>query len=209
MPHILTNQFLDAYRAGAVCLHPTDSLPGLTFDPRSEKAREALYQWKGRDALKPTLSLVANVDLALKQWLPLPGAWEDHVRKLWPASLSVVWKASRECPPSLHGPDGTVALRVPVLTNEIEWFRDGLRILAEPVPTSSVNRSGEPAASTWREALQRTRGSGIFCPEGIDPTFVGAPSTVIRILEDGRWKLLREGNVTVHRITAVVGEPPC
>lgn len=209
MPQNLTNQFIDAYRADAVCLHPTDSLPGLTFNPHSLKAREALYQWKGRDALKPALSLVASVDLALKYWLPLPARWEEHVQNLWPASLSVVWKASPTCPSSLCGPDGTVALRVPVLADDSQWFQDVLRILAEPVPTSSVNRSGESAASTWQEAVQITQGSGIFCPVGIDPSFVGTPSTIIGILEDGRWKLLRAGQVAAHRITAVVGESPC
>ncbi len=209
MPHILTNQFLDAFRAGSVCLHPTDSLPGLTFNPRSEKAREALYQWKGRDALKPTLSLIADLDVALQYWLPLPSGWADYLRRLWPASLSVVWKASEDCPTSLQGPDGTVALRAPVLSSEVAWFRDVLRELRLPLPTSSVNRSGETAAATWEEAMRLTVNSDIFRPACSAPPLAGTPSTVIRILDDGRWKLLRAGNVSQDQISSVVGDSPC
>lgn len=209
MQQNLTNLFIDAYRADVLCLHPTDSLPGLTFNPRSDKARQSLYQWKGRDALKPTLSLVASIEIAFRNWQPLPRQWGEHLKKLWPNSLSVVWTASPECPPALCGMDHTVALRVPVLGDDVSWFRDVLEVLADPVPTSSVNRSGQPAAVTWKDALDITRDSAIFRPEGIEPLFIGAPSTVIRILENGDWKLLRQGNVDVEHITAVVGEAPC
>jgi tRNA A37 threonylcarbamoyladenosine synthetase subunit TsaC/SUA5/YrdC len=201
-------EFIRAWTLGKVCLHPTDTLPGLSFNPRSAAAEANFIAVKERSPEKSPISLVASWDLVARSWQPLPGYWEEILKSLWPSSLTVIWKASKDCPTALLAGDGTSALRMPDWSEDKLWMRDLLLELDEAFPSSSVNRSGDPAISDWAEAATFLKASGqdIFVPS-LDRLKAGAdiknkPSTLIRIEEDESWTLLREGAVsadTIHK----------
>jgi L-threonylcarbamoyladenylate synthase len=186
--------FLKNFRQGHVCLHPTDSLPGLTFDPFNPAAFDALTAVKGERLGKGFIGLVDSMDTALRFWEPLPGDWEQRLRKLWPAPLSVIWTPSRRAPRCMLAPEGTLALRVPLLDPALDWFSECLLALGHPIPTTSVNRVGEPAATTWDAAREAVRSSpNVFFPVDPVPPLTGQPSTLIRLLPDGQYEILRQG----------------
>ena len=64
--------FLGAFQQGRTCLHPTDSVPGLTFDPTSASAIENFFSVKGRGE-KGFVCLSSSLETALNFWQPLPG----------------------------------------------------------------------------------------------------------------------------------------
>lgn len=192
-----------AWKEGRVCLHPTDTLLGLSFNPESLKGAQNFATIKSRAPDKSPISLIASWDLALRCWKPLPGSWPAVLQKLWPASLSVIWEASDRCPKAIIAPNGTCGLRLPHWKDEQRWMQDLLTHLDAPFPSSSVNLAGQPSIGDWETAVQflkaEARDDMIFVPAlGADQIkTLGAraslPSTLIRIESDASWTMLREG----------------
>jgi L-threonylcarbamoyladenylate synthase len=200
----LAHQFLAALHAGRACLHPTDTLPGLTFDPTSAAGRAAVVAIKGRDEGKPFLGLAASLAQARRMFAPLPGDWAAHLATLWPGPLSVVWTASPEAPRSLVAADGTLGLRVPLLPVDSAWFMSVLERSSVPLPTTSVNKSGQPPARGYAEASSLLLDApGAFVPMWRAAGHVQSlPSTVIRLYDDGSFSVLREGAMAVDRLSS-------
>ena len=74
---------------------------------------------------------------------------------------------------------------------------DALRNLEVPLPTTSVNISGEESIDTWENAVSHVTDKGVYIPESGKSKF-DTQSTIIRIvLREGRttFEILREGAV--------------
>jgi L-threonylcarbamoyladenylate synthase len=196
---------LEALRAGKACLHPTDTLPGLAFDPESAAGRAAVVAVKGRDATAPFLGLVPDVASACRNWAPLPGGWERVLARLWPGPLSVIWRASAAAPRALIGADAlgsSIGLRVPKLGAGAAWFEALLRQAPWPLPTTSVNEHGQPPFADWGAAAEFLAGRpACYVPElegAAPPVFAQAlPSTIIKLDEDGGFQVVRLGAMPV------------
>lgn len=194
--------FLEALESGYVCLHPSETLPGLSFHPNLEKAKKTLYAIKTRDALKTVVSLVSSLEKAENFWKPLPPVWKFCLQKLWPSSLSVIWEAGPNAPASLVSEKGLLALRAPLFSASSYWMQEVLEWFSHPLPSTSVNKAGEPSLSTWKEACA-------FCSQREDKIFIPAlpgevffqtePSTII-LLEGDSFQVLRKGAFPVEKI---------
>lgn len=195
-----------AWRAGLVCLHPTDTLPGLSFRPSSSLAWQRFLQMKRRPPEKSPIALIADWAMLERCWKPLPAGWGDCLRALWPASLSVVWDAQPSCPSHLLAADGTCSLRMPSWDADIAWMRDLLLELDEPFPSSSVNVSGQVAIVDWDAAKDfldpYVQSGDAFIPDVAISSKSSLSSSLIKINADGSWNLLREGALT-HETIAI------
>mgnify|MGYP003684880313 CR=1 FL=1 len=192
--------------AGDVCLHPTDTLPGLSFDPRNSEAWSHLAAIKKRELGKTCISLIPSLAFAKKFWQDLPGPWESVLDHLWPSSLSVIWKASEKCPQSLVRDNGTVAFRNPFLESENTWLNQVMEELNCPFPTTSVNSSGEYAAENYQDAVAFLEGhDAVFIPsEFVVPG--GKASTLIEILGDASYRILRQGPCSEEQIKEALSQ---
>ena len=199
---MLHTSFEEAYRSGKVCLHPTDSLPGLTFDPALEGGFSCLKGIKGPRIGKSFVSLAASYEKALSFWQPLPGPWPGLLSKVWPGPLSVIWLASEKVCPTLVAPDGSLCLRVPSLSQKVSFFHDFLLASEQPVPSTSVNKEGMPSATSWKEAVSFLEGTGAYVPPIDDAPSLAAPSTVIKIASDGGYTVIREGAIKREALEA-------
>lgn len=189
--------FIEALQAGQVCLHPTDSLPGLAFDPRSTVAAEVLARIKGERPGKSHIGLVRDLAAACRFWQPLPPGWRGILDRFWPGPLSVIYTASPAAPPSLVL-DGAIALRVPDLAEADRWLALVLEQVGDPLPSTSVNRSGNPPATDYRMATGFLRDQpDVFIPPRPfqRPPAAGKPSTLIRLTANGAWTCVRPGRV--------------
>lgn len=195
---------LQALARGQALLHPTDTLPGLAFDPRTDGAAAVFETVKGRDPYKTCLGLVPDLASARLFFAPLPPVWERALALLWPGSLSVVWTASAAAPRALVREDGTLGLRVPSLPADAQWLLVLMRALALPLPTTSVNATGNAPLATWTAARAFCAAHHcVFCPDWTPArdAFAGAPSTVVRILPSGGFEVLRDGAVSAKRLS--------
>ena len=203
----LIEDFTKAFELGSVCLHPTETLPGFSFNPESKKAKENLYLLKGRAPEKTSISLVASLEKAKKFWEPLPHKWNRALSRLWPAPLSVIWKASDRAPACLVSQEKLIALRCPKFLPESGWMSDVLEALTVPFPSTSVNSSGESSCQTWQEALDFCDDKFVvFIPKlDPDPSFFEKPSTLI-LIEGASFKILREGALDCDLIRKALEE---
>lgn len=131
--------------AGEPVLFPTDTLPALAAVPA---AAGELWRLKQRPAEKPLILMGADLEQLLT-WLgdPWPQAWLDQAGRCWPGAVTLVLPISGAITEALHPGGASLGLRVPAC----EAARALLR-LSGPLATTSANRSGEPAATSAREA---------------------------------------------------------
>jgi L-threonylcarbamoyladenylate synthase len=195
--------FLSALVQGKVCLHPTDTLPGLTFDPSHSQAYQKISEIKDRDAAKNFIGLVPDQESAESYWAKLPNNWQRFLRLAWPGPLSVIWNADSSAPKTLTSWQGTICLRVPSFIDDYAWMTKVLAGVSHPVPTTSVNLSGDPAITTWDLASAFARRQGIFVPECSVSVSVNAgnrPSTILQIIDRDKYLVVREGAVSGPQI---------
>ena len=160
--------------AGGVAVIPTDTVYGLAAHPAFPDAVARLYTIKGRAARKPIALLAADSEAVRAFGSAVP----DRLARLWPGALTVV-----------VGPEG---FRVP----DHAWTRALLRRCGGVLRVTSANLSGRRAATDAPQALADVGLSAdLVVDDGVSPG--GAPSTVVRVRDDGTCETLRAGAVTV------------
>ena len=183
-----TAAFVDAFAQGLLCLHPTDTLMGLTGH-----SYNALCAYKQRPQQAGFVHLAADFESACRCWQPLPAGWQQRLPQLWPAPLTVVWQAADIAHQGAQ--DGMLAIRVPRLLPQHTWFVACLRAL-QLIPSTSVNQHREPPL-TLAAAVTHVQGDArVHVPEPLlhEPTsLLDTPSTLIKLHDDGSWTLLRQG----------------
>ncbi|GGK13707.1 SUA5-like protein [Deinococcus malanensis] len=178
----------DTLLQGGVVAYPTETVWGLAAHPQHPHAVERLYALKGRAADKPVQVSCAGLD-EVRRYAP-PSRALDALAPLWPGPLTLVTAAEPGCPAYL-APNGQVGLRVPDHPVALAL----LRLSGGALATTSCNRSGLPAARTWREAVDTGLGD-LVLPDGGHPA-AGIASTVL-LLPGG--DVIREGAVPAARI---------
>ncbi|NRA63684.1 MAG: Sua5/YciO/YrdC/YwlC family protein [Pseudobacteriovorax sp.] len=201
----VVDDFLQKWESGFLCLHPTDTIPGISFNPQSELAYASLLELKKRPANKTCICLVNSLSIALEQWAALPDGWVDSLKELWPGSLTVVWQAKTKHP--LVRDDGTIALRCPSISAETPLIAEVLSKTSGLFPSTSVNLSGEPSFTDWKQAkdfLSKFQGN-IFTPDlDLGASCNRLPSTIIKILYSGSYEMIREGALRKDQIDKVI-----
>lgn len=212
MSEKIVASFLSALDEGLACLHPTDTIPGLGFNPNLSKGADFINRFKERGEGKNFIGLVASLEKTQKFWQPLPDNWLAALKRLWPGSLSVIWRASDGAPSILTSQAGLIALRMPEFQVGVSWMKQVLEELPYPLPTTSVNKSSEESAMNWLQAIALVRNAeGLYIPDvAIDDDIFdhAKASTIIELKADGSFKSHREGAVSLEKIhKALEGGP--
>jgi L-threonylcarbamoyladenylate synthase len=192
------DDLLHQLRMGSAAMLPTDTLPALASLP--EHARQ-IWRLKRRSLRKPLILMGAEPESLLAHVAPevrteAAALASDH----WPGALTLVLPASGPTVQHLHPGAATLGLRIPDCTPTRH-----LLTLSGPLATTSINRSGEPAAQSDREATQSFPSLPLLGPLPW-PEPSGQASTVLAWVGPGRWQLLREGAVMP---TGLLLQPPC
>ncbi len=197
-----------AWQGGKVCLHPTDTIPGLSFDSSQGEVASYLWRVKNRDEGKTCISLVSSLQMATEYWQPLPLGWEELLSRFWPGSLTAIWHAKRDS--TQVRSDGTIAFRVPQFPEHCSWMAAVLEELKTPFPSTSVNIAGQKPCASWQEAVEFVaRHPEVYVPRWQETN--SSPlksSTIIKIVESGDFIPIREGLIKIadirkewHRVT--------
>ncbi len=194
-------ELLRALEIGKVCLHPAGTMPGLTCAMENPKAMQSLLGFKLRPAGKPFIGLISNLDQAFRFWKPVSKYWHLALEGIWPSHLTVIYQARSVSFPL--GEDQSLALRMPNFSLQDQWMTQVLQSLQVPLPSTSVNISGEPPATNWDEAKLFAMKHDVFVPNvSHEPIFSGKPSTVIQICDDRSYRLLRSGAFDLETLKA-------
>ena len=179
---------------GGVVVYPTDTFYGLAVDPRDPAAVERLFHVKRRPA-GVAVPLIGADAHQVDAWAgPLGPASRRLAARFWPGPLTLIVDAAATLDRRVLGTGATVAVRVPA--------HPVARALADaldhPITATSANRSGSPAATTAREAVDAL-GDELALALDAGPTAGGEPSTII----DARGEvpvLIRTGVVPWDRV---------
>jgi tRNA threonylcarbamoyl adenosine modification protein (Sua5/YciO/YrdC/YwlC family) len=192
---------------------PTDTVYGIAANAFSAEAVQALLDAKGRDRQSPPPVLIANLNMARALVESLPDAAIKLAETFWPGALTMILRAQPSLQWDLGETRGTVALRVPD-------HKIALALIEEtgPLAVSSANLTGEPAATTCKQAFDYLEKSvAVFLDGGPSPK--GEASTIIdlttlvdsydaegKLSTTGSIKIIRRGALSESKIRSVVGD---
>jgi L-threonylcarbamoyladenylate synthase len=172
---------------GGAALLPTDTLPALAARPVHAGQ---IWARKRRPAEKPLILMGGDLSqLVTTLGVPWRAEWLAQARNCWPGAVTLVLPIEGAITEALHPGGRSLGLRVPSCSR----IRD-LLLRSGPLATTSVNRSGEPAAVTADEAAARFSDLPLLAPLPW-PVPSGVASTVIAWRSGGGWEILRRGAV--------------
>jgi L-threonylcarbamoyladenylate synthase len=182
---------VDALRQpGGVILVPTETVYGLACRWADAAARERIRGMKGREAEKPMQMLAPDLAAALAAGVTDAPAVRRLVERFCPGPLTLVQHADI---------GGTIGFRIPDHPFVLALLRD----LREPLAATSANRSGEPPAIAFAEALAHLSSSPDVAVDGGIVAASALASTVVD-LSVAPWRILREGPIRADQLRAVL-----
>jgi L-threonylcarbamoyladenylate synthase len=174
---------------GGVGVLPTDTVYGLVARVQDPAAVTRFYALKHRDH-KPGTVIAASVQQLID--LGVSQQHLDRVRQWWPNSLSVETPLGSNLA-YLHQDTGRQAFRV-VADEQLQQLLQH----TGPLVTSSANQPGLPGAVNIDQAQAYFGDTVDFYVDGGDRSG-RAPSTIIRLAEDGTIEVIRHGAVTIDQ----------
>jgi L-threonylcarbamoyladenylate synthase len=181
---------------GGAALFPTDTVPALAASPA---AAQSLWALKRRPMDKPLILMGADLQQLLQLLaMPWPSGWLQMAEQSWPGAITLVLPIHGPITEWLHPGGRSLGLRVP----DCAAARDLLR-LSGPLATTSVNRSGEPAALDALAAARVFPELPLLAPIPW-PVCRGQPSRVLAWREASgddpqQWQELRPGPPDANR----------
>lgn len=170
-----------ALRTAGIIAVPTDTVYGLAIDPENNLAKQKLYRLKGRDANKPLVYMVNDIEQLAKQII-IPDLVRPLIEKYWPGALTIIFAKHI---------GGTLGVRIP----QAPFMLELLKAYNKPLAVTSANISGEPEINN-AEYLERKfkQSIDIYVPlfeplSGVASTVIDVSSGVVKVLRQGEIKL--------------------
>jgi tRNA threonylcarbamoyl adenosine modification protein (Sua5/YciO/YrdC/YwlC family) len=195
---VLTHAMLVLLEGGIVAF-PTDTVYGLAADATNPEAVRRLYETKGHEASRKSLSvLIHHQDLLETLVREVPATVETALSTYWPGTLTVLfYKHPNVLPMISESP--SIAVRIP---------HDGvalrvLNMVERPLVVINASIGASPMAVDAREVIERFDGK-IDCVLDAGPCSSAKPSTVLSVLNEP-FEVLREGSIAVSELARVLG----
>ncbi len=180
---------LDALKRGGVILYPTDTVWGLGCDATNAAAIERIYAIKQRSDAKAMICLLNSSD-SLERWVHGVPAVAYELIDAAIEPLTVIYDGAYVPPiaSNLPAEDGSLAIRIP----HDEFCRELCRCLRKPLVSTSANISGKPSPKRFNEIAPELKEKvDYICTSGRTPSPPRKPSTIIKLTEDARIKIIR------------------
>jgi L-threonylcarbamoyladenylate synthase len=189
---------VEVLRRGGIVVMPTDTVYGVGVSLTADDGLGRLFAAKDRPLDKAIVLLVADVEQAGSVGVLSPAA-QTLAEKFWPGGLTLVLaqQPNSTLPTVLTAGQKTIGVRVP--------DHDCPRALARelgPLPVTSANISGQPAATTANDAMAQLGERVDLILDG-GATRGGAASTVVDCAV-AEPRILREGAIDRKAVTETV-----
>ena len=174
---------------GGIIAFRTDTFYGLGADPFNREALQRIKQLKGREASKPILVVISDIDQIERFVSERSPAFDLLAERFWPGALTLIGKAAPAVPDEVTADTGTIGIRLPGDNN----VRALVRSCGGALTATSANPSGEKPARTAEEVASYFGAIVDLIIDGGEAR-VDLPSTVVDAggLEP---KLIREGAI--------------
>jgi L-threonylcarbamoyladenylate synthase len=174
---------------GGIIAFRTDTFYGLGADPFNRNAVQRIKQVKGREATKPILVVISDIDQIERFISVRSRAFDVLAERFWPGALTLIGKAAPAVPAEVTADTGTIGVRLP----DDDKVRALVRACGGTLTATSANRSGEKPARTAAEVASYFGAAVDLIIDGGEAR-IDRPSTVVDA--SGREpKLIREGAI--------------
>ncbi len=175
-----------------VIIFPTDTVYGIGCNCLSETAIEKIYDLKNRPEYKPINVLTNSIENISKVAKSLNAKEKELITNYMPGALTLILDKKDYLPKHLTAGLDTVGVRIP--KDDI-----ALKILSTvdyPLATTSANISGEKEGIEISDFLEAFAGKVDIIIDG-GPTKIQIPSTIIRVEDEKKLNIIREGAIKV------------
>ncbi len=180
-------QLIETLKSGGTILYPTDTIWGIGCDATNTEAINKIFEIKKREKNKSMIILVESAK-RLEDLVEVPEmAWE--IIDLSEKPVTLIYDNPKGLPDELLAEDGSIGIR---LVNDL-FLKKIITKLNKPLVSTSANLSGQKSPMKFSEISQEIIDSVDFvAEENHDKVSEYSGSSVIRIWNDGRIKVLRE-----------------
>ncbi|CDI07615.1 L-threonylcarbamoyladenylate synthase [Agrobacterium pusense] len=187
--------------AGQPIALPTETVYGLAADATNPAAIARIYETKGRPQFNPLICHMADIAMAERYAIFDPISL-DLAEAFWPGPLTLVLplKPANDIHALATAGLDTVGIRVPQ-----GFAGDLIRRFGKPLAAPSANSSGK-ISPTSAAHVEADLGQKINLILDGGAASVGVESTIVKVEEDGRVRLLRPGGVVTAEIERVAGK---
>jgi len=180
-------QLIETLKSGGTILYPTDTIWGIGCDATNIDAINKIFEIKKREKNKSMIILVESAK-RLQDLVEVPEmAWE--IMDLSEKPVTLIYDNPKGLPKEILAEDGSIGIR---LVDDL-FLKKIITKLNKPLVSTSANFSGEKSPMKFSDISKELVNAVDFVAEenhDIISEFSG--SSVIRIWNDGRIKVLRE-----------------
>ena len=178
---------------GGMVVFPTETVYGLGTNANLDSSVRRLYEVKNSPEHRPFTIHLSSVEEVYCHVSIVPRLALRLMKAFWPGPLTLVLPVVGE-----HGKNSWVGLRVP----DHIIARDLIKLSKVTVVASSANFADQSApidAQTVIESL----GNKVNVIIDAGPCKIGASSTVVKVTEDNKFEIIRQGSITRDNIQRV------
>lgn len=179
-------------KENVVCFK-TDTIWGLSANPKSSKAVQKLYTIKQRNLDKPFIFLISKKQNLNELVDNISQTEQKLINAFWPGPLTIIFKAKENLDIlQNYTQKQTIALRMP----KDELCQELLQKIDYPLPSTSVNLEGQPALNNEQEINKNFANKNIYLLKNNTKNNSKEVSSTIVVCEDNNVKILREGSIS-------------
>jgi len=187
-------------KAGGVIVFPTDTVYGIGCDPLNDESVKRVYEIKKRFG-KPMPILAKDLN-DIERIAEMNEIEFEIISKLWPGQLTILLRAKPSFRISrLMSEDRRIGVRIPASLQTLTIIEESGGLLVG----TSANISGLPPPQSIQELDEEILRSVDLVIDG-GRCLIGKPSTVVRLVDEDRLRILRLGSISVERLRDVCEE---
>ena len=186
--------------SGGIIAFRTDTFYGLGADPFNRGALQRIKQLKGREAGKPILVVISDIDQIERFISERSHAFDLLAERFWPGAVTLIGKAAKAVPEEITAGTETIGIRLP----DDDAVRAFVRSCGGALTATSANPSGEKPARTAEEVESYFGAAVDFIVDG-GAAQADHPSTVVDAAGP-EPKLIREGAVPWSEICELMAQ---
>ena len=183
---------LDKLKTGKPIIFQTDTLPAIACMPEYSNI---IYKIKKRDKNKALILMGSQVQQVLDYVdNDARDDFQKVAEKFWPGPLTLIIPISKNKSLNFISSENTLGIRIPdSLTARSLIFETG------PLATSSANISGLDTSFVAESVSNDLPDVDLLGPVPWEECS-GLGSTIISWAKDGKWRLVREGQIPISKI---------
>lgn len=178
---------INTLQSGGTILYPTDTIWGIGCDATNADAINKIFEIKKREKNKSMIILVES-EKRLQDLVEVPEmAWE--IMDLSEKPVTIIYDNPKGLPKEILAEDGSIGIRL-VKDN---YLKKLIGKLNKPLVSTSANLSGDKSPMKFSDINDEIINSvDAISDENHDKISEYAGSSIIRMWNDGRVKVLRE-----------------